>query len=318
VWKGSISFGLVSIPVRLFAATEEKDLSFHQVHAADGGRVRYKRVCSVDGEEVPYADIAKGYERPDGDVVVLTDDDFAALPIPTVRAVEVLSFVPAEQIDPVALSKAYYAEPAADAKPYVLLRDTLADSGRVAVVKIAMRQRERLATLRAQGSVLVLQTMLWPDEIREPALKGVDDDVAVRPQELAMAGSYVDALSTDFDPDDYQDDYRTALIAMVTAKAGGRPVEAPPEESGGGQVLDLMEALRASVAAAKKGRTGEEIATTPPATAPTKKAEPARKAAPAKKAMAKAAPAKKAAAKAAPPTTKKAAAAKKAPARRSA
>ena len=150
IWKGAISFGLVSIPVRLFSATEEKDISFRQVHREDGGRIRYKRVCSVDGEEVAYADIAKGYELPDGEMIVLDDDDFANLPISSSRSVEVLSFVPAEQIDAVQMGKPYYCDPTGgDVKPYVLLRDSLEKADRVAVVKVALRQRERLAMLRA-------------------------------------------------------------------------------------------------------------------------------------------------------------------------
>jgi len=303
IWKGSISFGLVSIPVRLFSATEEKDVSFRQVHAADGGRIRYKRVCSVDGEEVAYSDIAKGYELPDGDMIVLEDEDFEGLPITTSRAVEVMSFVPAEQIDPVQFGKPYYCEPTADAKPYVLLRDALDNSEKVAVVKVALRNRERLATLRPRDGVLVLQTMLWPDEVREPSFSFLDDDVKVRPQEMAMAESYVDALAGDFEPDQFTDDYRAALESVIEAKTAGREVVRPAEpEVDGSLVLDLMEALRRSVDAAKKGRS-EPAA---PATKTTAKKAPATKAAarkqpadktPAKKTAAKKAPAKKSAAK---------------------
>ncbi|MGH8892910.1 MAG: Ku protein, partial [Actinomycetes bacterium] len=192
VWKGAISFGLVSIPVRLFSATEEKDISFRQVHRDDGGRIRYKRVCSVDGEEVPYGDIAKGYELPDGEMVVLDDEDFANLPISSSRSVEVLSFVPAEQIDAVQMGKPYYCDPTGgDVKPYLLLRDSLEKADRVAVVKVALRQRERLAMLRSREGVLVLQTLLWPDEVRSAKLDFLDQDVSVREQELAMAESYI-------------------------------------------------------------------------------------------------------------------------------
>ena len=200
IWKGAISFGLVSIPVRLYSATEEKDISFRQVHRDDGGRIRYKRVCSVDGEEVPYADIAKGYELPDGEMIVLDDEDFANLPISSSRAVEVLSFVPAEQVDAVQLGKAYFCDPTGgDIKPYVLLRDSLEKADKVAIVKVALRQRERLAMLRSRDGVLVLQTLLWPDEVRETRFDFLDQDVTVRPQELAMAESYISALSGDFD-----------------------------------------------------------------------------------------------------------------------
>ncbi|MDQ1670626.1 MAG: end-binding protein Ku [Actinomycetota bacterium] len=258
IWKGAISFGLVSIPVRLYSATEEKDVSFRQVHRQDGGRIRYKRVCSVDGEEVPYADIAKGYELPDGEIVVLDDEDFANLPISSSRAVEVLSFVPAEQLDPVQMGKPYYCDPTGgDAKPYVLLRDSLEKADRVAIVKVALRQRERLAMLRPRDGVLVLQTLLWPDEVREPRFDFLDQDVSVRPQELAMAESYITALSGDFDPSEFSDEYRQALEQVIEAKAAGREVKAPAEEAPkSGQVVDLMEALRRSVDEAK-ARRGE-------------------------------------------------------------
>ncbi len=263
IWKGAISFGLVSIPVRLYSATEEKDVSFRQVHREDGGRIRYKRVCSVDGEEVAYADIAKGYELPDGEMVVLDDDDFANLPISSSRAVEVLSFVPEEQIDAVQMGKPYYCDPTGgDIKPYVLLRDSLEKAGRVAVVKVALRQRERLAMLRAREGVLVLQTLLWPDEVREPQLGSLDGDVTVRPQELAMAESYINALSGDFDASEFSDHYREALEEVIEAKAAGHEVKTPDEAPRStGQVVDLMDALRRSVAEAKE-RRGEGGAAT--------------------------------------------------------
>jgi DNA end-binding protein Ku len=167
VWKGQIAFGLVAIPVKLVSATEEKDVSFRQVHAEDGGRIKYKRVCSIDGEEVPYRDIAKGYEVDQGEMVILTDQDFADLPIASNKSVEVVSFVTSEELDPLAFSRPYFIEPTADPKPYVLLRDTLSQTNRVAIVKVALRQRERLATVRPHGDLLVLQTMLWPDEVRQ-------------------------------------------------------------------------------------------------------------------------------------------------------
>ncbi|HVQ87070.1 MAG TPA: Ku protein, partial [Actinomycetes bacterium] len=169
VWKGSIAFGLVSIPVRLVSATEEKDISLRQVHEADGGRIKYKRVCSIDGEEVAYSNIAKGYEVSEGEMVILKDEDFSNLPIASNKTVEVLSFADADEINPIALSRAYYADPTGDAKPYVLLHDTLVATNKVAIVKVALRQKERLATVRAQDGVLVIHTMLWPDEVRTPA-----------------------------------------------------------------------------------------------------------------------------------------------------
>jgi DNA end-binding protein Ku len=310
IWKGSISFGLVSIPIRLFSATEEKDISFRQVHREDGGRIRYKRVCSVDGEEVPYSDIAKGYELPDGEMVVLDDDDFANLPISSSRAVEVLSFVPAEQIDAVQMGKPYYCDPTGDAKPYVLLRDALENAERVAVVKVALRQRERLAMLRPRDGVLVMQTLLWPDEVRAAKLDFLEEDVTVRSQELTMAESYISALSADFDPGEFSDGYREALEEVIEAKVAGREVVTPEEQPDtSGQVVDLMEALRRSVAEARsrRGETGAADA------------EPAAEAAkaPARKGTARSAgtedktkkgakaPAKKAAAKTTKTATKK-------------
>jgi DNA end-binding protein Ku len=316
IWKGAISFGLVSIPVRLFSATEEKDISFRQVHREDGGRVRYKRVCSVDGEEVPYSDIAKGYELPDGEMVVLDDDDFANLPISTSRAVEVLSFVPADQIDAVQMGKPYYCDPTGDAKPYVLLRDALESADRVAVVKVALRQRERLAMLRPRDGVLVMQTLLWPDEVREAKLDFLDDDVTVRSQELAMAESYIAALSADFDPGAYSDHYREALEEVIEAKVAGREIVTPEEQpASSGQVVDLMEALRRSVAEAKSRRGESTEESTSTGTAKKTAAKGATKSA-AKSPAAKAAkaPAKKAAATkaAGKKTTAKSSTAKKA------
>jgi DNA end-binding protein Ku len=300
IWKGAVSFGLVSIPVKLYTATEEKDVSFHQVHREDGGRIRYKRVCQIDGEEVAYADIAKGYELPSGETVVLTDDDFADLPLTTSRVVDVLSFVPLEQVDPIYFAKSYYLEPEKTAtKPYVLLRDALQQADSVALVKVAIRTRESLATLRVRDGVLVLETMVWPDEVRAPDFGFLDEDVSVRPQELAMAESLIESMSADFDPDLYHDEYRAALEQVIEAKVEGREVvEQPAPEEDTGSVVDLMAALRASVAATKKGR-GEADEAEPAKKAPAKKA-PAKKAAakaPAKKAAAKKTPAKKAAAK---------------------
>jgi DNA end-binding protein Ku len=327
IWKGAISFGLVSIPVRLYTATEEKDVSFHQVHREDGGRIRYKRVCSVDGEEVPYADIAKGYELPGGEMVVLTDDDLADLPLSTSRVVDVLSFVPLDQVDPIYFAKSYFLEPEKTAtKPYLLLRNALERSGMVALVKVAIRTKEVLATLRVRDGVLVMETMMWPDEVRVPDFPFLEEDVTVRPQELTMAESLIDSMAGDFDPSQYHDDYREALQRVVDAKVEGREIVEPQEEkiAPGGGVVDLMAALRESVAAAKRSRgedPGEAARTEAPGKSPAK--APAKKAAakaPAKKAPAKA-PAKKTAAKTATKATKapaKKTAAKKAASRKSA
>lgn len=258
IWKGAISFGLVSIAVKLYAATEDKDIRFHQVHVKDGGRVKYQRVCSLDGKAVDYDQLAKGYEV-GGEMVVLTDDDFADLPLSSSRAIDVVEFVPADQIDPILYSKAYYLEPDGNVglKPYLLLRDALSRSDRVALVKVALRQREQLATVRVRGDVLVLNTMLWPDEVRAPAFDVLDSakDVSLRKQELQMAGSLIESMAGEFHPEEFSDSYRAALQQVIDAKIEGREVVAPPaEKEEEGQVIDLMAALRASVEKARKAR----------------------------------------------------------------
>ncbi|GID97757.1 Ku protein [Amorphoplanes digitatis] len=293
IWKGAVSFGLVSIAVKLFSATEEKDIRFHQVHRTDGGRIKYKRTCSIDGEEVTYDDIAKGYDLGGGEMVILTDEDFAELPLTTSRAIDVLQFVPAEQIDPLLFAKAYYLEPEGQAaKPYVLLRDALAESDRVAIVKIALRQREQLATLRVHDDVLVLNTMLWPDEVRTPDFGFLDEEIETRPAELAMAASLIDSMAGSFKADEFTDNYRAALQEVIDAKVEGREIVAPEEaEEAPAAAVDLMAALKASVERAKKarGETAEATtASTPRKTAAAKKAAPAKKAAAKKAAPAKA------------------------------
>jgi DNA end-binding protein Ku len=257
IWKGAISFGLVTIPVKLYSATEQGDVAFHQVHREDGGRIRYKRVCTKDGEEVPYSDIAKGYELPSGEMVVLTDEDFESVPVSTSRRIDVLLFAPMEQVDPIYFNKTYYLEPEAQGtKPYVLLRDALESSGKVAVVKISLRQRESLATLRVRDGVFVLETMLWPDEVRPAEFKFLDEDVDLRPQELKMASSLIESMEGDFDPTEYTDAYREAIKEIIDAKVEGKELVAPEPEEAAPAASDLLSALRASVEAAKKGRSG--------------------------------------------------------------
>lgn len=253
MWKGAISFGLVTIPVKLYAATEQRDVTFRQVHRADGGRIKFRRFCTIDDEEVPFADVAKGYELPNGEMVVLTDDDLAELPLPTAHTIEVVNFTPADQVDSILASRAYYSEPEpAGLRAYALLRDALERSDKVAIAKLALRQRESLASLRSRDGVLVLETLLWPDEVRTPDFDFLDQDVEVRSQELRMASSLIDSMTVDFDPTVYHDDYREALEELVAAKVQGHEVvqPAPPAEGGGGSLAD---ALRASLAAAKAG-----------------------------------------------------------------
>jgi DNA end-binding protein Ku len=257
IWAGAISFGLVVIPVKLYAATEQRDITFRQVHRKDGARIQFRRVCTLDGEEVPYSDVAKGYELPTGDMIVLTDEDLADLPLVTAHRIEVLHFAPSAQVEPIYANKSYYLEPdPAGARAYVLFRDALEDSGKVAVAKVALRQREALAALRVREGVITLETLLWPDEVRKPDFGFLDEDIEVRSQELKMAASLIDTMTEDFDPDQYHDAYREALEAVVQAKIEGneivRPagVIAPPKS----QPADLTEILRASVAALKSER----------------------------------------------------------------
>lgn len=266
IWKGAVAFGLVNVPVRLYAATGEHEVRLHQVHREDGGRIRYRKVCSVDGETVEWSDIAKGYETADGEVVVLTDEDFEQLPLSTEREIAVLEFVPADQVDPIMLQKTYYLEPERTAaKPYALLRGALEETDRVAVVKVAIRQRESMAVLRVRGRVIVLQTLLWPDEVRAADFPVLDEDVTVRPQELTMASSLVESLAADFDPSQYEDAYVTALEELIAAKVEAGDTQeravAPQAEpaEGGGEVVDLLAALQRSVEKARASR-GEDTA----------------------------------------------------------
>ena len=260
IWKGAISFGLVTIPIRVYGAVEEKDLSFRQVHAKDGGRIRQKRVCEKCGEEVEYADLAKGYEAADGRMAILEKTDFDNLPLTTTKAVDVVQFVEASEIDPIAFDKPYYleAEPTGQ-KPYVLLRDALKESGKVAVVKVALRSREALAVIRVTGDVMVMQTMLWPDEVRDASFAAPPADVKASKAEVAMATMFIDQMSGTFQPSDFTDSYREALEAVVSSKLDGvvlpESEESAPAET---NVVDLVAALRASVEAAKARRAEEE------------------------------------------------------------
>ena len=290
IWKGAVSFGLVNVPVRLYSATENHDVQFRQVHREDGGRIKYKRTCSIDGEEVSYDDIAKGYETEDGDMVVLTDDDFAELPNKSSKEIGVTKFVPADQIDPMWLDKSYYLEPDKSAtKPYILLRDALVKEKRMAICTVSVRTRMTMAVLRVRDGVIVMQTMLWPDEIRAADFAAVEDQHATK-QEMDMAKMLIDQLAGDYEPGEYEDDYAIAVKELVRAKVEGGEVRvsaAEPEESG--EVVDLLAALARSVEKAKASR-GEAPAAAKSSSSDTR--SPTKKAA-AKKTTAKKAPAKK-------------------------
>ncbi|MFC8597605.1 Ku protein [Isoptericola sp. NPDC057191] len=311
IWKGAVTFGLVNVPVKLYSATEDHDVPLHQVHDADGGRIRYRRVCELDGEEVQYQHIDRAYD--DGErTVVLTKDDLAALPAETNREIEVVEFVPSDQIDPIMLDRTYYLEPDSKSpKAYVLLRRTLEETDRTAIVKFALRQRTRLAALRVRDEVLVIQTLLWADEVREAAFPSLDGSVTVSDKELAMSGQLVASYEADFAPEDYEDEYQTQLRTLIDAKIEqGEALdtsetfgEQPEKEDA--DVIDLMEALRRSVSGSKGGGKGASKEDAPDSAkkAPAKRStakEPAAKKASAKKPAAKKAPAKKPAAKKAP------------------
>ncbi|MCZ7416385.1 MULTISPECIES: non-homologous end joining protein Ku [unclassified Streptomyces] len=259
IWKGSISFGLVSIPIQLYGATQSHTVAFHQVHTAEGcgGRIRYRKFCELEEVEVPPEEIGKGYRTADGDTVLLTDEDLASLPLPTARTIDILSFVPLDDIDPIQLDRAYYlsAETAAAGKPYVLLREALKRSGKAAVAKFALRGRESLGLLRSVDDTLVLHSMLWPDEVRSSGGLAPAADVTVRDAELDMAETLMDSLG-ELDWGELHDDYRAAVEELVEAKQEGRePAEVVPEPRG--RVIDLMAALESSVAAAREARGGE-------------------------------------------------------------
>ena len=299
IWKGAVSFGLVSVPVKLYAATENKDVSFRQVHVTDGGRIKYQRVCSIDGELVDYSEIAKGYETEDGEMVVLTDSDLAELPASSSREITVEKFVPTDQIDPMLFEKSYYLEPEkSGTKPYALLREALVEADRVALVTVSLRNRMSLAVLRVRDDVIVLQTMMWPDEIRKPDFGGLEAG-DTRPAEVKMATMLVETLAGDFDPGEFEDDYREAVEALVKEKVeGGEVKHAPTPQKSSGEVVDLLAALQRSVDAARSAR-GESPATPDDDTddaAPRKTGskKPAAGKKPAKKASTRKAPAKKA------------------------
>jgi DNA end-binding protein Ku len=257
MWKGAISFGLVTIPVSVYPATEEKTLRFNQLHDEDGGRVRMKRVCSIDGEEVGYEHIVKGYEYEKDRYVILTDEDFEAIPVESSRAIDIQQFVELEEIDPMQYKKSYYLVPEeTGAKAYALLREALNRSGKVGIAKVSFRDKEHLAALRFRDEAFVLETMYWPDEIREADFGGVDVSAKVRPNELEMAQTLIDNLTADWDPTEFKDGYREAMLHIVEAKINGEEIEiVEPEPTA--KVVDLMEALKASVAAAKKGTKAE-------------------------------------------------------------
>jgi DNA end-binding protein Ku len=261
MWKGAISFGLVSIPVKVFPATEEKSVRFNQLHGTDHGRIKYQRVCAKDGKEVPYQEIVRGYEYEKDRYVVLEEDELDSIPVESSRTIDIDQFVDITEIDPIYFQKTYYLIPEeAGIKAYALLREALTDDSKVGIAKVSFREKEHLATIRVSDKVIVLETMYWPDEIRQTAFEELDKDVKVRSQEVQMARSLIENLTGEWEPDKYGDEYREALLQLIEKKVAGEEIEyvAPPEEAP--KVVDLMEALRASVEATKKEKKAEKPA----------------------------------------------------------
>ncbi|WP_455570014.1 non-homologous end joining protein Ku [Streptomyces rishiriensis] len=258
IWNGAISFGLVSIPIKLVNATESHSISFRQIHTEDGGRIRYRKVCELEEREVSSAEIGKGYEDADGTIIPITDEDLSHLPLPTAKTIEIVAFVPAERIDPLQMDAAYYLQAggAPAAKPYTLLREALKRSHKVAIAKYALRGRERLGMLRVVGDAIAMHGLLWPDEVRAPEGVAPDTSVTVRDKELDLADALMDTLG-EVDLDDLHDEYREAVEEVVAAKAAGETPREAPSAPSSGKVLDLMAALEKSVRAAKESR-GEE------------------------------------------------------------
>ncbi|MFK4789948.1 Ku protein [Microbacterium sp. ZW T5_56] len=269
IWKGAVTFGLVNVPVKVYSATEDHDVSLHQVHNADGGRIRYQRICELDGEIVPFSDIDRAYDNGE-QTVILTKSDLDALPAERSREIEVVEFVPNAQIDPILLDKPYYLEPDGKSpKAYLLLRETLERSDRTAIVRFTLRQKTRLAALRVRGDVLVLQTLLWADEVREPVFASLTDAEPVSEKELELSAALVETYASDFEPAGFTDEYQTQLRTLIDAKLErGDAVDTeetfgPRGDTGGGEVIDLMDALRASVERSRAARTdqaGDEAA----------------------------------------------------------
>ncbi|MBB3075767.1 non-homologous end joining protein Ku [Streptomyces violarus] len=258
IWNGAISFGLVSIPIKLVNATESHSISFRQIHIEDGGRIRYRKFCELEDREVTQGEIGKGYEDADGTVIPITEEDLSSLPIPTAKTIEIVAFVPGDRIDPLQMDAAYYlqASGAPAAKPYTLLREALKRSNKVAIAKFALRGRERLGMLRVVGEAIAMHGLLWPDEVRAPEGVAPDTNVTVRDQELDLADALMDTLG-EVDLEDLHDEYREAVEEVIAAKAAGESLPQAPEPAGGGKVLDLMAALESSVRAARESR-GEE------------------------------------------------------------
>ncbi|MBJ2121821.1 Ku protein [Arthrobacter sp. MSA 4-2] len=262
IWKGAVAFGLVNVPVKVYSATEDHDIGLHQVHDKDGGRIRYQRRCEICGEVVDYKNIDKAYD--DGEhTVVLTEEDLGSLPVEKSREIEVVEFVPSDQIDPIMYDRSYYLEPdSASTKAYVLLRRTLEETDRTAIVQFSLRQKSRLGALRVRGEVLMLQSLLWDDEVREASFPALEEKVRISAKEKQMSAALVDSFSTDFDPENFTDEYQVQLRTLIDAKIEKGDTLSTEETFGASaeeddtNVLDLMEALRRSVEKNREKKSG--------------------------------------------------------------
>ncbi|MBF4576761.1 Ku protein [Frondihabitans sp. VKM Ac-2883] len=289
IWKGAITFGLVNVPVKVYSATEDHDISLHQVHDKDGGRIRYQRRCEVCGKVVDYEHIDKAYD--DGDqTVVLSSDDLKSLPEEKSREIDVLEFVPSDQLDPIMFDRSYFLEPdGSSAKAYVLLRRTLEETDRTAIVHFSLRQKTRLGALRVRGKTLMLQSLLWDDEVREADFPALSKAIRITDKELDMSASLVDSLSDDFEPADFSDDYQRELQQLIDAKLkegesldtdatfGETEDDEDDDTKKGGEVIDLMDALRASVEKNRAAKQGKPASKKPAAKKPAAKKPAAKK-----------------------------------------
>ncbi len=256
IWNGVISFGMVSIPVKLYTATEDKDISFRQLHKEDGVRLKQLRWCPEHERAVEWNEVARGFEYAKDEYVVMEEEDFDKLPLPSKQTVELAAFVKADQIDPIYYQKTYYLEPdEKGVKPYALLMKALEDKNLTGIAKIAVRNKEQLCALRTMGDSIVLETLYYPDEIREMPFEIPEQKFTKA--EMKMAHALIDLLEQDFDPSQFHDEYRAALQQVIDAKLAGIEVSAP-EVARPAKVTDLMSALKASVAAAKKTRDEED------------------------------------------------------------
>ncbi|MEC5191255.1 MULTISPECIES: non-homologous end joining protein Ku [unclassified Arthrobacter] len=283
IWKGAIAFGLVNVPVKVYSATEDHDISLHQVHNDDGGRIRYQRRCEICSKVVDYEDIDKAYED-DGRTVVLSREELKSIPAENSHEIDVVQFVPADQLDPMMFEKSYYLEPDSKSpKAYTLLRRALEDTDRVAIVQFALRDKTRLGALRIRGDVLVLQALLWADEVREASFPSLDTSVRISAQEREMSAALVDSMAADFEPEQFTDDYQLQLRQLIEAKLEkGESLDteetfgAPAADAGNGEVIDLMEALKRSLEKKRGGGTASAGDADQPATKPPAKASAAK------------------------------------------